>query len=136
MDASYAESVGQDAVCGNNVAHRQAWKCAVVRLARVGIHAQRARGAVARAKNVGTHYEIAFRVEETAGSHCAGPPVGHIAVGREGVAHPHHVVGPGRQRAVGMVRYGYVFKRASAFKRKLAMMSVCLQERRVLICLP
>ena len=98
-----AQVPGQQPMSPHHVAHRDPRKTPPPRLPCGRIDARRASRAVAATQDVGTHDVVLFWVEKSIRLDCAGPPIGHIAVGREGVANPHHIVASGGKSAPGIV---------------------------------
>ena len=87
----------------HHVAHRYLREVAVPRLARLRTNRGRSRSAVAGAEDVRANDEVAVRVKEASCFHRMRPPVCHIRVSSQRMAHPYHIVLRRRKRAESVI---------------------------------
>ena len=105
VDIGQPQLLAQRLVRRHQIANGEPWEVLKARLPRGGVGIERPRAAVARAQHVGAHDEPFGGVEMAAWPHQARPPAQHVGIGREGVAHPHHVVAVFVELAPGLVGY-------------------------------
>ena len=106
LDPFYSEMLGQKPVTAHHVADGDERERVVIGLACFGIDTQRAGSSVTRTEEVGTDGEVAGRIEELALLDGVLPPLCHIRICRERMAHPDDVVATAVHLTEGVVCYG------------------------------
>ena len=120
----YAEVFGKQHVATYHVAHGYLREVSVPRFVCRGVDAERPRGPVVRAEEVGADGEVDVGVEKFAPLDRVRPPVGHVRVGRQRVAYPHDIAAVGVHLPECVVGDCHRGQRIAAFEREWVVVCV------------
>ncbi len=117
VDLFNAQMPAQQDMRLHHIANGNERELVIERFAGSRIDAQRPRGAVAGADDIGANDKIFLRIDHFTRANNAFPPVGSIGIGCEGMADPYHFA-VRAQGSIGMVGNGQLWKLLSGFQRK------------------